>query len=327
MTKSAAMKPERRVQPKFSIGRAAAALALVAAIGLFDRWLATIPDRHELGWRVARITAAPVIFDAEAFAPFRLAGAWRLTSDDPRFGGISALAIDGGRLVALSDSGILVRFNQARTAAQIGELPGGPQSPGFKFNRDSEALVADPRGRGWWVSFENRDELWLYDRRFARALQRLSLGDRDWPENNGIEGLAADGESLLLFHEAGGTLIRVTGERARLMRIVGAGARLSDAIDLGGGQWLVVERRPTPLGFRNALVLLERAGGGYRLGRRYRLLVGPLDNVEAIAVEPLPDGARRLWLMTDDNQQPPQRTLLIALDLPQSFPGQSVAKN
>jgi hypothetical protein len=31
--------------------------------------------------------------------------------------------------------------------------------------------------------------------------------------------------------------------------------------------------------------------------------------------------------MTDDNQQPPQRTLLIALDLPQSFPGQSVAKN
>jgi hypothetical protein len=304
MTKSAAMKPERRVQPKFSIGRAAAALALVAAIGLFDRWLATIPDRHELGWRVARITAAPVIFDAEAFAPFRLAGAWRL-----------------------SDSGILVRFNQARTAAQIGELPGGPQSPGFKFNRDSEALVADPRGRGWWVSFENRDELWLYDRRFARALQRLSLGDRDWPENNGIEGLAADGESLLLFHEAGGTLIRVTGERARLMRIVGAGARLSDAIDLGGGQWLVVERRPTPLGFRNALVLLERAGGGYRLGRRYRLLVGPLDNVEAIAVEPLPDGARRLWLMTDDNQQPPQRTLLIALDLPQSFPGQSVAKN
>mgnify|MGYP000288821399 CR=1 FL=1 len=316
MTKSRPTNAERGVQPQFSIRRAAAALILLAAIGLFDRWLVTIPDRVELGWRTARIEATPVAFDAGAFGPFRLAGAWRLTSDDPRFGGISALAVDRGSLVALSDSGVVVRFTPSRRAASIGELPGGPGSESFKVNRDSEALVADPLGRGWWVAFENRDELWLYDPTFGQALQRVELGKQAWRLNNGVEGALADGTSLLLLHEAGGHVIRLNGTRSRVMPIAGAGARLSDGVALGGGRWLVVERRLTPLGFHNALALLERAGDGYRLGRRFGLPLGPADNVEAAAVERRAGGGRRLWLMTDDNLQPPLRTLLIALDLP-----------
>ena len=169
---------------------------------------------------------------------------------------------------------------------------------------------------GWWVAFENRDELWLYDPTFSRALQRISLGKRKWRVNNGIEGAVAEGESLLLLHEGGNNLIRVTGTRARLLPIAGAAARLSDAVDVGGGQMLIVERRLTPLGFRNALVLLMRTRDGYRLGRRYELPLGARDNVEAAAVERLPGGERRLWLMTDDNFHDRMRTLLIALDLP-----------
>lgn len=310
------MNTERSVQPKFSIRWAVAALALLAAIGLFDRWLATIPDRAELGWRAARIAATPVALDAGAFRPFRFAGAWRLTSTDPRFGGISALAVDRGQLVALSDSGLIVRFAQSRHTAMLGELPDGPGTKDFKFNRDSEALAADPSGRGWWVAFENRDELWLYDRNFTTALRRIALGDRPWRRNSGIEGVLADGASLLLLHEAGGHVIRLTGERARVVPIIGGGARLSDGVALGGGRWLVVERRLTPLGFRNSLVVLEQAGAGYRLGPRFALPLGGADNVEAAAIERLPGGGRRLWLMTDDNLQPPLRTLLIALDWP-----------
>lgn len=314
------MNPERKVQPKFSIGWAASALLLLAAIGLFDRWLATFPDRAELGWRVARIAATPVLFDAKGYAPFRLAGAWRLTSSDPRFGGISALAVENGCLLALTDSGVVIRFSPSRNSAWIGELPDGPGTNSFKINRDSEALVADPGGRGWWVTFENRDELWLYDRSFGRALQRISLGERPWRINSGIEGALAEGESLLLLHEAGDNLIRVTGTRARAMPIAGAAARLSDAVDVGGGRRLIIERRLTPLGFRNALVELEQAGDAYRLGRRYPLPLGRRDNVEAAAVESLPGGARRLWLMTDDNFHGRMRTLLIALDLPDQSP-------
>jgi hypothetical protein len=70
------------------------------------------------------------------------------------------------------------------------------------------------------------------------------------------------------------------------------------------------------LGFRNTLVALEKSGSAYRFGRRIALPLGPLDNVEATAVERRAGGAVRLWLMTDDNFQRPLRTLLIALDWP-----------
>jgi hypothetical protein len=320
MRKSHPTNPERLVQPKFSIRALAGALVLLAAIGLFDRWLAFVPNRHQLGWRTATIQFQPVQLDSGGWAPMRLAGAWRLTSGDPRFGGISALAVERGRLLALTDSGVVVRFRPTNPRAEIGELPDGPGSGQFKRNRDTEALVRDPGGRDWWVAFENRHELWRYDFGFGRALQQIRLGKRGWRANRGIEGAARDGGSLLLVHERGDHLLRVTGSRARVMEIANSGGRISDVAELGYGRYLAVERRLTPLGFRNALVRLDRAAAGYRLGHRIELPLGPLDNVEAIAVERLPSGGLRLWLMTDDNFQPPLRTLLIALDWP--VPGQ-----
>lgn len=319
MSDSDDMDAERIVQPKFSIKAVAAGLVLIAAIILAHRWFLTIPNRHELGWRDARVEFRPVRISASGVAPFMLAGAWKLTSDDPRFGGISALAIDRDRMLALTDSGVLIRFSapdQPPGPAWIGELPGGPGSAGLKRHRDSEALMRDPGGRGWWVAFENRDELWLYDRDLGSPLERIQLGERGWGANRGVEAMAADGPSLLLVPESGDNLMRVTGWRARSMPVANARGRISDAVAIGPGQFLAMERRLTPLGFRNALVILEKTGSGYRFGRRTALRLGALDNVEALAVERLPNGTRRLWLMTDDNLQPPLRTLLLALDLP-----------
>jgi hypothetical protein len=316
-----ATEAERLMQTKFSIGTLAGGLLLLAAIAVFDGWLFSVPNRSELGWRDARIEFSPVAFDGRAFAPLRLAGAWTVTSDDPRLGGISGLAVDRGQLVALSDYGVVVRFSppgpQEQTA-RIGELSDGPGSGRYKRNRDSEALARDPAGRGWWVAFENRHELWLYDRDFGQALQRIRLGDRGWRANRGVEAAAPDGIHLLLFHESGRQLLRVTGSSARELVIGDSRGRISDATAAGAGQVIAIERRPTPIGFKNALVAVERGGAGYRFGRRISLSLGPIDNVEAIAVERLPDGTRRLWLMTDDNFQPPLRTLLVAVDIPAS---------
>jgi hypothetical protein len=313
------MGAERRVQRRFRMRALAGGLILVAAVLLAHRWFLTFPDRHELDWRPARIEFRPIRLDATGLAPFNLAEAWQLTSDDPRFGGISALAIDRGRMLALTDSGVLIRFSapgKAQASAWIGELPDGPGSPGFKRNRDSEALSRDPSGRGWWVAFENRDELWLYDRDFGRALERIQLGEKDWGSNRGVEGMAAEGASLLLLPESGGRVMRVTGSSARTLPIANARGRISDAVSVGPGQFIAIERRLTPLGFRNALVKLEGNRSGYRFDRRVSLPLGAVDNAEAVAIERLPDGTRRLWIMTDDNVQPPLRTLLIGLDLP-----------
>src|SRR5688572_21031240 len=38
-------------------------------------------------------------------------GGWEIRSNDPRFGGISALHVDGGAVTALSDAGTLIRFS------------------------------------------------------------------------------------------------------------------------------------------------------------------------------------------------------------------------
>ena len=319
MGDSGRMNAEQTVQPKFSIRALAGGLILIAAVCLAHRWFLTFPNRHELGWRGARIEFHPVRFGARGFGPFRLAGAWTLTSDDSRFGGVSALAIDRGRMLVLTDSGVLIRFSapgQPQGPAWIGELPDGPGSGGFKRNRDSEALVSDPGGRGWWVAFENRDELWLYDRDLGLALERIHLGEQGWGSNRGVEGMASDGAGLLLFPEQGNSLLRVTGWRARTVPIASARGRISDVVAVGPGRYLAIERRLTPFGFRNALVDLVKTRSGYRFGRRSALPLGPLDNVEAMAIERLPNGRRRLWLMTDDNAQPPLRTLLIALILP-----------
>jgi len=314
------MDAERIVQPKFSISAVAVAgLVLIAAIVLAHRWFLTFPNRYELGWRDARVEFSPVELNANGIAPLRLAGAWKLSSDDPRFGGISALAIDRGRMLALTDSGVLIRFSapgQPTGPAWIGELPGGPGSASFKRHRDSEALLRDPGGRGWWVAFENRDELWLYDRDLGSPLERIPLGKRNWGANRGVEAMTADGPSLVLISESGGSLMRVTGSRARSMSIANAHGRISDAVAIGSGRFIALERRLTPLGFRNALVILEKSGSGYRFGRRTALRLRALDNVEALAIERRSNGTHRLWLMTDDNVQPPLRTLLIALDLP-----------
>ncbi len=59
--------------------------------------------------------------------------------------------------------------------------------------------MRDPRGRGWWVAFENRHEIWVYDEGFDRALDRIELGSGRWRANKGVEAIAADGGDLLLI--------------------------------------------------------------------------------------------------------------------------------
>jgi len=93
-----AMEAERVMQSKFSIPGLVGGLLVLAAITGFYNWLFWLPNREELGWRTARVEFTPVALDAPGFSPLKLVGAWKLTSDDPRFGGLSALAIDRGHL-------------------------------------------------------------------------------------------------------------------------------------------------------------------------------------------------------------------------------------
>ena len=305
---------ERIVQPLFRKLRLFSLLLLAALILAFACWLGSLPNRIAAPPRDGRVNFQRIELDPAGFAPLRLAGAWRLTANDPRFGGVSALAVDQAGLIALTDSGVVIRFARPTGAygvARIADLPSGAGDPGFKRNRDSEALVRDPLARGWWVAFENRHQLWLYDPGFNRALERIDLGQDRWPANAGVEAMVSDGRGLMLFAEHAAEVIRLDRTRARRSPLAHPSGRISDATRLPDGRVLLLAAETTPFGFSNALVSLEPGDGA---GRSIALGLGPLDNAEALAAEPIPGGTR-LWLMTDDNFRWPMRTLLVALDL------------
>lgn len=321
MPRVSATEAERPVQRQFSRFAPLAIILQPVAVLLAAMALGNTPDRQQLGPRLVPLTIERLDLSPGANS----AGwtVWQLTSDDPRFGGISALATDDEGLVALTDAGAAIRFarpGEGPAEALIDDLPDGPGDGGFKQNRDSEALLRDPRGRGWWVAFERHNEVWLYDRAFGRPLRQWAIPADRLGENSGIEAMVADSGDLLLIAESGAGLMQ-TGSRVGWLPISGQLGRVSDAAALPDGDLLLVERRLTPLGFANALVRIRRSGLGFEIIARMSLRLGPLANVEAIALDRPGDGGQRAWLMTDDNFQRPLRTLLIAVELPPDFVG------
>ena len=308
---------EPPVQPRFSKVGFFQSLLLFCAVLAGRSLIVDTADRVELGPSSAIVRYRPVEFDPAGFAPLRLAGAWVVSVDDPRFGGVSALALERDRLLALTDSGVVVSLPRPGegSRASLRDLPSGPGDPGFKRNRDSEALLRDPRGRGWWVAFENRHSLWLYDPTFAQGRRVADLGDRGWRANKGVEAIALDGDRLLLLVETGDEMVSLEPSGPRTLRLPDNPRRISDASVLPDGGMLVLQRQSTALGLRNWLARLESTPDGYRVAGRIALGVGRLDVLEGLAVEKRPQGIR-LWVMSDDNFRRHQRTLLLALDVP-----------
>ena len=280
--------PERRVQPLFRKSSLLNGLALAGVILALAVWmrlnrpsLDLAPAEIAAGWRPVTL---PSLRDPRA----RLAGAWELVSTDARLGGFSGLAIDGDRLLALSDSGRLAwlpRPGAGASKALLKPLPATAGDPRKKIGRDSEGLAFD--GQGWWVAFEQHHQRIRFDRHFERALGRVAIASRGFRPNRGVEAIAVEGGRVRLFREADG---------------------ISDAAALPSTGVVLLERRFGPLGFRSRLTGLGRGP--------LVLPLGPLDNAEGLAAEWRPGGGVRLWVITDNDNRRWRRTLLVAIDLP-----------
>ena len=319
MPKSRLNEAERRVQHGFSLAGVVGATLIVAIIGLLMMDWDEAPDRYAMAPATVTLHAEPIALAPDRVAPLRLIGAWRLTAPDPRFGGLSALAIDGRDLVALSDSSVLFRFSPpgagpATVAAS--ELPGGPGSARLKRDRDSESLARDPYGRGWWVGFETNNQLWLYDTSFHRAIGHIDFGRNRWPRNLGLEAMLVERAGTTLVPELAHEVVTLGAGRARREPLTGMRRNISDMVRLPDGEVLVLLREFGLTGFRTALGALVRDKDGWRVERRVPLDVGLFMNLEGIAGQPLGDGRTRLWLVTDDNFRTPMTTALFALDVP-----------
>lgn len=308
-----------------------AALLLLAACAPAE---APLPKQPVAADGTIRVTAEPVVLNPEKPAEMRLgrftyAGGVALSSEDTaRLHGLSDLHIQpDGRLLAISDEGDLLEARlvldrAGRLAglanARIAALPGpdGRPLPG-KLDADSEGLAVLPNGDRL-VSFEQRHRVWLYPAaggppRDAPAPQA------QLPGNGGMEALTADPAAGPDAYRAGS---EDSGELFAC-RLSGA-CEPAGAVERPGREFGLVAMRSLP---ERRTAYLLRAWDPMRGNRIVLKIDGPqgevdrlelsrplnIDNFEGLAAVPI-RGGLRFYLLSDDNFQRIQKTLLVAFD-------------
>lgn len=271
-------------------------------------------------------------------------GGWELTSDNPGFGGISALMVSpAGDVLGLSDSGILMGLHVGPHAAQrrpfIAPLPVRPEDrdrPWWTW--DSESLTHDPATDRYWVGFELQRPICRYAPGFARVEACRNWPEiLAWPKTGSVESLTRlpDGRFLaigemamtpdgrhdaLLF--AGDPVESDTPAPIHLRYAPPQGYRPTDAVMLDARHLLVLNRRLTLQQLFTATIAIvdlpERLEEGMELKPRTLARLAPpllADNFEGLAVS-REDGRNILWVVSDDNHEFFQRTLLLKFALP-----------
>jgi hypothetical protein len=255
-------------------------------------------------------------------------GGWKITSNDLRVGGISAIDVDGGEVVAFSDAGSRILFtlpSDGRPVRAALDMPAGPKS-----DRDVESMVVD--GNRAWIGLERRNMVVRYDRRsWSIQADAVPREMRRWRANRGAEAMLRlpDGRFLVFSEGAGGPseALLFAGDPAlestpavRLRYRPPRGYRVTDADMLPDGRVLFLNRRVRLLEGVSAKLTLARLDrlkpGALIEGEEIASLRRPLtvDNMEALSVG-REAGRTIVWLASDDNFNPLQRSLLLKFAL------------
>jgi hypothetical protein len=252
-----------------------------------------------------------------------------LEADSPLHSLSDLKLIDGDDFVSVSDAGDLVRgrLRLDRGGRLKGvealrwrrlTLPDG--SPILdKADGDAEGLFLMDGGRVA-VAFERRHRLWAYGLEAPGAPEPLAAPEAAFPPNSGMEGVSA---------APGGW--RVAGESGGVWDCAAAGCRVvtrppaepvpdsdyritgMDRDPGGDGFWVVERRYRPPVDVR---ARIRRMGADGTPGPVLVELSLPstTDNFEGIAAVRRGEGTR-LYILSDDNGNAAQRTLLLAFDV------------
>ncbi len=308
--------------------------------------------------RATRITLDAQDGARRQFGRLTLLCAVALTSTAADFGGYSGLAVDadGKRLLAISDAGTWLTASLVHDGACIKGLADARIWPVLgrdgkpiqgKRNKDAEALALAEHGRlsgSVYVAFEHHHRIWRYrlkDGVPSGRPEAVKFRARNVRSNSGVEGLARlrggpwQG-ALLALAESGpdgeadegvspGWLIREDKQQA-LAIALSDGFKITGLEATADGGVIVLERRYKGL-LGGVHMRLRRIAskdikpgavltgetlveiGGYRYG---------IDNMEAIALHETAAGQQVLTLLSDDNFNPWQRTVLLQFALPET---------
>jgi YD repeat-containing protein len=249
---------------------------------------------------------------------------------------------DGATLTAIGDEGAWFTARLEYDAlgrlvgvarAEIGRLHGLDGEPlAVKNAQDAESLARLPDGV-WLLGFEHWHRLWAYrggERPLAGVPTTFTAppGLEAAPANGGLESLAAlpDGRLVAITEELAenGLLVGWVGRDGRWEKLhyrSDGTTAPSDITALPSGDLLVLERGYSPIGGSTIRVRLvpggQIAAGAVLEGRLLAELRKPLsvDNFEGIAARRNDDGETLVYLISDDNFNPLQRTLLLMFKL------------
>ena len=290
----------------------------------------------------ALISFTPIPLDEKAPQRARLGslvfrGGWVLASDNPRFGGISAMEVVGGKVTAISDAGWLIAFplpdRRTSVTGSVEALPDGPGLAEIKSQRDSESMVI-AAGHAW-IGFERQNAVWRYvTSNWSSDSHAKPPSMRRWPNNSGPEAMVRlpDGR-FMVFSEAArrqdgsNEVLLFAGDPAVAgTKAISLGYRpptgysATDAVQLPDGRLLILNRRFRVLeGVSAKLVMagLPTLNAGVVIqGREIADMRPPVavDNMEALSLS-VENGRTIIWMASDDNFNPLQRTLLMKFEL------------
>lgn len=286
----------------------------------------------------------------QVLGPLRYLGGLHLSASDRRFGGISGIEWESAcqRLLAVTDTGAWIILSPEHRDGRLTGLSGpahiaairdrAGNAPARKALADAEAMS---RGRdgATFVWFERQNIAQRYQRASACAPASLdAAADRiltapamaRWPENDGPEAAArffadqlvitedrdkrADTHEGLILSERGQVRATIALPLPKGFRPT-ALALLDEAADGRSARYILLARQFSPSsGVAAQLFLITvPAGGGSVTPTLIAELRPPLtvDNMEAVAIRR--EGDRTiLYLASDDNFNPLQRTILLA---------------
>jgi hypothetical protein len=261
----------------------------------------------------------------------RFLGGWVLTSNDERFGGLSAIVASDDQMLAASDAGFALRFSLPTGATRVPATVFSTSRGSGKKEGDAEALAA--AGDAVWLSYEHANVIRRLNAATLRPLAEAAPPAMSgWEKNEGpeavvrlpdgrfivfAEGSGGDSDALLFF----GDPARKGTRTLRLSYRPPDGYRITDAAVLPDGRLIFVNRKfglfdgfSTKLTVgRLPLVLRE---GGLIAGQLLADFSGAeqRDNFEGVSANR--EGGRTiLWIVSDDNYLSLQRTMLMKFAL------------
>lgn len=279
-------------------------------------------------------------------------GGLKITSPSYIFGGISGFVVSpgGDQLLGVSDRGLWfmadIRYNgeklQKLENARMTRMFNSKGKHIYGHASDAEAIT-DVGGAGFVVSFESHHRLRYFQAHgpqdyasvlsakaeiltFAPDMKKLLSGQ---PGNLGVEALTSlqDGRLLALSEGslkgtdiAEGWIIG-RGKVQHVQYELSEGYKPTDMATLPNGDVLVLERRLSlARGLASRLIRIARADIGNKTplkGKVVAELTFPynLDNMEALAVRKNEHGDTIIYIMSDNNYNRLQRTLIMMFRL------------